>query len=186
MLGLLEGKLVNLRSRERDDVDFLYECGRIIDFWGEYAPVPEQISKAEYNKAFDNPSNLTILTESKWFIVEKKDGTKIGLMNHRLILPNKWMEISYALMPNERGKGYGTEAVQLMVDYLFLSKDLVRIQAMVDLRNKASQRVLEKAGFQREGTIRKSFFIKCVWVDSNIYSILREEWKEPKILTKTT
>jgi ribosomal-protein-alanine N-acetyltransferase len=89
------------------------------------------------------------------------------------------------LNPNERGKGYGTEAVQLMVDYLFLSKDLARIQAIANVRNKASQRVLEKAGFQREGTIRKCLFNRGELRDYYLYSILREEWKEPKILTKT-
>jgi len=70
------------------------------------------------------------------------------------------MEIGYFFAPSERGKGYGTEAVQLIVDYLFLSKDLARIQAGVDVRNKASQRVLEKVGFQREGTMRKCLFIR--------------------------
>jgi RimJ/RimL family protein N-acetyltransferase len=41
----------------------------------------------------------------------------------------------------------------LIVDYLFLSKDIARIQAMTDVRNKASQKVLERVGFRREGTI---------------------------------
>jgi ribosomal-protein-alanine N-acetyltransferase len=124
------------------------------------------------------------LTESKWFIVQKKDGTKIGLMNHRLTLPARWIEISYGLTPNERRKEYGTEAVQLMVDYLFLSKELARIQAIVDVRHIASQRVLEKAGFQREGTMRDESFDRGEWRDFYLYSILRREWKEPKILTK--
>jgi len=52
-------------------------------------------------------------------------------------------------------------------------------------RNVASQKVLEKNGFKKEGTIRKSFFAKGEWRDMLLYSILREEWKEPKILTKT-
>jgi hypothetical protein len=43
---LLEGKNVNLRVMEKDDVDFLVECRNDIDFWGEYVPVGEQISKA--------------------------------------------------------------------------------------------------------------------------------------------
>jgi ribosomal-protein-alanine N-acetyltransferase len=90
------------------------------------------------------------------------------------------MEIAYGLNPNERGKGYGTEAVQLVVDYLFPSKDLARIQAIVDVRNKASQRVLEKASFQREETIRKALFNRGELGDHYLYSILREEWKEPK------
>jgi ribosomal-protein-alanine N-acetyltransferase len=88
------------------------------------------------------------------------------------------------LVPNERGKGYGGEAVQLMVDYLFLTRDIVRIQAETHPDNIASQRVLEKAGFTKEGNIRKSFFCRGVYRDTAIWSTLREEWKEPKILPK--
>jgi len=73
-----------------------------------------------------------------------------------------------------------------MVDYLFLAKDIVRIQAHIDQRNIASWKVIEKVGFKKEGTIRKSFFARGEWRDMLVYRILREEWKEPKILTKTT
>jgi len=52
--------------------------------------------------------------------------------------------------------------------------------------NLASQRVLEKAGFTKEGIFRKSAFIMGVWQDGVLYSVLREEWKEPKILTRTS
>jgi len=74
--------------------------------------------------------------------------------------------------------------VKIMVDYLFLSKDAMRIQAQTDQRNVASQKVLEKVGFKKEGTLRKNFFMRGEWTDDYIYSIIREEWKEPKILTK--
>jgi RimJ/RimL family protein N-acetyltransferase len=96
------------------------------------------------------------------------------------------LEIGYSLVPSERGKGYCTEAVNIMVDYLFLSKESRRIQAHTDLRNVASQKVLEKVGFRKEGTLRKNLFVRGEWRDAYLYSILREEWKDPKILTKTT
>jgi RimJ/RimL family protein N-acetyltransferase len=89
-------------------------------------------------------------------------------------------------LPNERGKGYCSEAVKIMVDYLFLSKDTGRIQAQTDPRNIASQKVLEKVGFKKEGILRRSFFTRGEWRDAYVYSILREEWKEPKILTRTS
>jgi RimJ/RimL family protein N-acetyltransferase len=171
---------------ERDDIDFLVECLNDIDFGGEYVPVGDQISRAEWIKHFDSPSNLMVLTETKAFIVQKKDGTKIGIIYHQLNQPYKWMEIGYFFAPTERGKGYGSEAVQLMIDYLFLSKEIARIHAIADVRNRASQRVLEKAGLQREGTMRKCLFNRGKWRDYYLYSILREEWKEPKILTKTS
>jgi len=69
-----------------------------------------------------------------------------------------------------------------MVDYLFLSKNIVRIQATADPRNKASWKALENAGFKKEGVLRKHFYCRGEWRDEYMYSILREEWKEPKIL----
>jgi len=122
-------------------------------------------------------------SEKAWFIIEKKDGSKIGFLG--LGASRGSWETGYVLIPSERGKGYGTETVQLAVDYLFLSKDTVRIQAQTNPENIASQKVLEKAGFKREGRIRKTVFVWGNWADLYLYSILREEWKEPKILTKT-
>ena len=74
------------------------------------------------------------------------------------------------------------EAVRMMVDYLFMAKPIVRVQADTETTNKASQKVLEKGGFTKEGVIRKHFFSSGEWRDSFTYSILREEWKAPQIL----
>ena len=88
-------------------------------------------------------------------------------------------------MPTDRRKGYASEAIRIMVDYLFLSKDIIRIQAKVDPENLASWKALEKTGFTREGILRKTFYCRGEWRDDCMYSILREEWKEPKILATT-
>jgi RimJ/RimL family protein N-acetyltransferase len=88
------------------------------------------------------------------------------------------------LVSSERGKGYGTEATKLMVDYLFLSKNIVRIQTTTNARNKPAQKTLKKIGFQIEGTIRKCQLVRGVWNDFYLLSILRDEWKGPRILTK--
>ena len=181
---MLEGKTVNLRVMEREDVDFLVECFNDMNFRGEYTPIEVQISKSVEMKQFDNPSNWAILIERKTFIIQKKDGTRIGITYHLINQPIGVMEIGYFFVPSERGKGYGTEAVQLMVDYLFLSKELARIHAIADVRNKASQGVLEKAGFQREGTMRKCVFNRGELIDYYLHGILREEWKEPRILAR--
>jgi RimJ/RimL family protein N-acetyltransferase len=135
---LLEGKLVNLRVMEKDDVDFEVECFNDIDFWGEN-PFFQQMSKSESIKEFDNPSNLEILLEFKMFIVQKKDGTRIGFIWHIITQPYGTIEISCLLVPNETRKGYGTEATRLMVDYLFLSKKIIRIQTTSNARNKAAR-----------------------------------------------
>jgi RimJ/RimL family protein N-acetyltransferase len=176
---LLEGRNVNLRIMEKEDRQTLLEWLNNPQIVGEFMP-PRQWSKAEFEKA-----NETNLLEFKDFFIEKKDGNKIGFISHysSYIGGVKLLEIGYIMLPNERGKGYCTEATQLMVDYLFLSMDISRVQATVNIRNKASQRVLEKAGLTREGTIRRT--ARGERRDEYLYSILREEWKEPKILTKT-
>jgi RimJ/RimL family protein N-acetyltransferase len=178
---LLEGKVVNLRVMEKEDLPLFAEWANNPEVLGEYFPLLQR-SRTEMEKALENNP-----FEPKIFIIKKKDGTEIGFISHiHMLHPmGKLLEIGYVIIPSERGKGYCTEAVKIMTDYLFLSKDIVRIQAHTDRRNVASQKVLEKVGFKKEGIVRKSVFIRGEWRDWLLYSILREEWKEPKILIKT-
>ena len=173
---MLEGKSVNLRVIDKEDLPLLADWGNNPEYLGEYVWLPQQ-SRTEWAKRYDN-----LTADTKWFFIEKKDGTKIGTMFH--FPRGDLLEVGYMLIPSERGKGYCTEAVKIMVDYLFLSKNTIRVQAITDVGNIASQKILEKAGFKKEGTIRKSSFIRGEWRDGCLYSILREEWREPKILTK--
>ncbi len=173
---MLEGKTVNLRVMDKADLPLVVEWANDPDFGGEFEPL-EQVTLGEIKRWLDQlPSG------EKWFMIEKKDGTKIGHIMQKAV--NKHFTIGYRVLPAERNKGYCTEAVLLMVDYLFLSANVVRVQAETNPANKASQRVLEKAGFTQEGVIRKSVFIRGEWRDGVLYSILRDEWKAPHILKK--
>lgn len=177
---MLEGKKVNLRVREKEDLQLLAEWFNNPEFFGEYNPLC-QTSRTDMEKSIENSNS----SETKSFIIEKKDGNKIGYIIHFVVVWNgigKLATIAYSLKPTERGKGYGTEAVQIMVDFLFLTRDVPCIQATTHIKNVASQRVLEKVGFKREGILRKRFYIRGKWNDQVVFSILREEWKEAKIL----
>jgi len=176
---LLEGKNVNLRIAEKEDLPLLQEWWNSLEFSGIYNPIDEQRSRADIEKEYEK-----LGSEKAWFLILKKDGSKIGFLAMGMGVFGR--QIGYVLIPSERGKGYCTEAVQIALDYLFLSKDIVRVQAGTFPDNVASQRVLEKCSFQREGKIRKGMLAWGKWEDICIYGILREEWKEPKILTKTT
>jgi len=173
---------VNLRVAEKEDIPLLAQWFNDVEFAGDYQHFPVQTSRAQLEKR--------TLEQTHWtdFIIEKKDGTKIGWAAHYISAPNfGWIEIGYAIIPSERNKGYGTETIQILVDYLFLTRDIVRIQAVLHAENTASQRALEKVGFKKEGISRKALWdSRGEWADGFIYSYLREEWKEPKILTKTT
>jgi len=174
VIELLKGKTVNLKTPAKDDLSQVMQWWSNPQYMGEYQDVMA-LSKPELEKVmFEN----TI-----FFIIQKKDGINIGHING--FARGRTMEIGFAIIPPERGKGYGTEAIQLMVDHLFLTKEIARIQASTDTRNLASQRALEKASFAKEGTMRKSWYAKGRYNDHYLYSILREEWNEPRILERS-
>jgi diamine N-acetyltransferase len=178
VLEMPEGKNVRLKLADKEDMDFFVDFWNNIDYYGDYEPIMEQTTRAEAEKRFEDTS------KSAMFIIQKKDGTNIGLIVS-FGESSGSITIGYAIKPNEQGKGYGTEAVQLMTDYLFLTKMIHRVQANTDPDNKVSQRILEKVGFKKEGVSRKSSFVRGEWRDEYRYGILREEWIEPRILTKT-
>ncbi len=176
---LLEGKRVDLRVMEREDLPLYHKWANDPEFYGQYDALI-QASQGEVEKTLDYPQ------ETRRFIVQKKDGTKIGLVmwfyGRSMGYGARYPEVGYVLLPGERGKGYGTEALNLIVDFLFLSKDAKRVEAMTDTRNIASQRILEKGGFKREGTLRMAHFARGEWRDAHVYGLLRDEWKGPRML----
>jgi RimJ/RimL family protein N-acetyltransferase len=79
------------------------------------------------------------------------------------------------IAPEHRGQGFGTEAQRLGAAYLFDHTLLERIQASTESDNLAEQRALEKAGFTREGTLRRACFRGGQWRDMVVFSKLRGE-----------
>ena len=177
---MLESKNVNLRIMEKEDLPLYSEWINNPDFYGEHDELV-QGSRTEIEKRFENlpPGN-------RRFVIQKKDGTRIGIVTMHLHSDYGGKEIGFAVISEERGRGYCSEAIKIIVDYMFLSDSLNRIQAVTDPRNLPSHRALEKAGFTKEGLLREAAFIRGDWRDLFIYSILRREWKEPRILTKTS
>jgi ribosomal-protein-alanine N-acetyltransferase len=170
---LLEGKNIRLKLADNEDLGFFVDFWNNIDYYGDHEPIMEQMTKAEAEK------RLTDSSKTAYFIIQKNDGTNIGLIacfdqSHGSIT------IGYAIEPSEHGKGYGTEALQLMVDYLFLAKDICRVQANTDPENKTSQHILEKVGFKKEGVSRKSSFVRGQWQDEYHYAILEKNGKNQR------
>ncbi|HML03844.1 MAG TPA: GNAT family protein [Candidatus Bathyarchaeia archaeon] len=181
---MLKGKNVNLRIMEKDDAPLLVDWWNDLEYQGKYFPVPQK-SKTQALQEFENPSLVQVAMGHQEFIIEKQDGTKIGHIGCGRDILHDWTEIGYDIVPSERRKGYATEAIQIMTDYLFLSKPIPRILVCTDARNTAAIRTAEKAGFRKEGSVRNGGFTNGKLADTCLLGILREEWKEPKILTKT-
>lgn len=81
--------------------------------------------------------------------------------------------IGYALATQYWGQGIMSMALKVAVDKVFKDfRDLVRLEALVEVENYGSQRVLEKVGFQKEGLLRKYAFCKGEIRDMFVYSFI--------------
>lgn len=82
-------------------------------------------------------------------------------------------ELGYAIGSKYWGRGITTRVLNMAISEGFkLFPDVVRLQARVDLKNKASQRVLSKLGFLKEGVLRKYTYNKGQVIDLVVYSLL--------------
>jgi len=98
-LSLLEGKNVNLRVEEKEDIRLIAEWLNNPDYWGEYLPLTQR-SRTELEKEYDAQRPEA----GQWFIIEKADGNKIGSIGYFPTTENL-IEIGYSLIPSERDKG---------------------------------------------------------------------------------
>jgi RimJ/RimL family protein N-acetyltransferase len=80
--------------------------------------------------------------------------------------------VAYWLAPEARGRGLATHAVRSLTLWAFETLGLARLELRVDVRNQPSQRVAERAGFQREGLVRSSDEIHGERNDEYLYSLL--------------
>jgi [ribosomal protein S5]-alanine N-acetyltransferase len=85
------------------------------------------------------------------------------------------VEIGAMVFPEHRGHGLGTAAQRLLVDYLFSTTLVNRVQAVTDVENVGEQRALERAGFRREGIMRGLEFLGGRWRDCVLYARLRSD-----------
>ena len=119
----------------------------------------------------------TLATErdSRYAFAITYDGKVIGSIGvfrkenvHRLTA-----ELGYYIAEPHWGKGIVTEAVKQICAYVFMNTDIVRIFAEPYAHNAASCRVLEKAGFQLEGTLRQNAIKNGQMTDMKMYAILK-------------
>jgi RimJ/RimL family protein N-acetyltransferase len=82
--------------------------------------------------------------------------------------------VGYYIGEDYWGRGICTTAVKLISQYVFDNSDIIRIYAEPFAHNAASCRVLEKSGFQYEGTLRSNAVKNGKVIDMRMYSIIRK------------
>jgi RimJ/RimL family protein N-acetyltransferase len=97
---------------------------------------------------------------------------------HSISVKNSVGEIGYWMSESMRGKSIATTAVQMLTDYGFATIGFKRVEAMVDIENIASTKLLASAGYQREGLLRKKISRDDGrQVDMYIFAAIPEEWE---------
>lgn len=86
-------------------------------------------------------------------------------------------EIGYTLARGFQGRGYATEAITRLLQYLFDERGLHRVHASCDTENRASIRLLERLGMRREAHFIENYWDNGQWTSEYLYAILAREWK---------
>jgi RimJ/RimL family protein N-acetyltransferase len=172
---VLHGRLIELRLIREADLDALYAAHLNITDRGAHFPlgvVSEPVFRREFAEhGFWKPD------EGMLVMVTSGTGEIVGHIEFfRAVHYWDAFELSYQLYGDSHaGRGYATEAVQLLVDHLFAVKQRHRIQVVIVPANAASVRVAEKCGFVLEGTARGAFFNDGHNQDVLLYSLLRTD-----------
>lgn len=175
---VLTGENVYLRQLElSDSEDLLQFVVENKEFFEPFSPS----HSANYYTLEKQKEIIRDLDQS----AKQKAGYRFGIFlkkNHHLIGTIDLFQIirgslqsamiGYDLDEKNNGKGYTTEAVKLVVDFAFHTLHLHRIEAGVMPHNIGSIRVLEKAGFHKEGIAKKNVKIKDRWEDHQVLAII--------------
>ena len=100
---------------------------------------------------------------------------------HKLDFEQGRCELGYMLGRSHWGQGLASEAISLAIDYAFSRLNLRRLEADIDPRNTASQKLLERLGFQQEGYLRERWIVEGEISDSVLFGLLRREWDLMKL-----
>ncbi|MBC8077908.1 MAG: GNAT family N-acetyltransferase [Chloroflexales bacterium] len=174
---MIKGELVGLRPVLAADLPLLEAWENDVAVHGEYnmfglRPVNGMAGDFGKSGFLDDQQGM--------LMVVKPDGEVVGAVSYHTVAygPNsgsRTYNFGISLLPEQRGKGYGSGAQRLLAAYLFDTYPIARVEASTDITNVAEQRSLEKAGFTRDGVLRKAQWRSGAWHDLAVYSKLRGE-----------
>lgn len=121
-------------------------------------------------------------TDCCFLICRRADGAIVGASALSQIFRKAFQNayLGYYLAEKFTGKGYMTEAVELVLRFAFKQLKLHRVEANVQPENTASIAVLERCGFRREGFSPKYLKIGGRWRDHLRFAIIAEDWRKRK------
>ncbi|MDA3866429.1 MAG: GNAT family protein [Salinivirgaceae bacterium] len=173
----LETERLRMRPVTIEDKSAIFEYRSDSETNKYQGSIPNSLSDVE---AFINKLAKHINEPSSWFqlvIIERASEEIIGDLGiHFFGSENKQTEIGCTLNKIYHHRGYATEAVRSVIDYLFHDLNKHRIIASIDPANESSIKLVERLGFRKEAHFVKSLFINGQWVDDIVYALLKDDW----------
>jgi RimJ/RimL family protein N-acetyltransferase len=171
---MLKGERITLRPVRESDLETLWLVHANISNRGPFYPQGIR-SEPEFRREYAESGFWT--REEGTLLITTHDGRIVGNIEYFPTLRYlSELELSYQLFDRaDDGKGYVTEAVRLLVRYLFENRTVNRIRLVIHPHNVGSKRVAEKTGFQLEGVMRGAWLSRGRYRDVELWSILREE-----------
>ncbi len=173
MFPVLSTERLLLRELTENDASNILKCFSNPDVLRHYGQKPltnlQQVQQIinNFSKNYDEKRGI------KWGITIKGQEGIIGTIGFQeWSTEHKRAEISYALFPESWGKGYAKEAVNRVISFGFQEMDLMRIGAIVFTENEASNKLLTKLGFEKEGILKNYMYQDDNPYDTNIYSLI--------------
>ncbi|MCV6610075.1 MAG: GNAT family N-acetyltransferase, partial [Amphritea sp.] len=156
---MIRGSKVAIRPVKRTDLDRLLDLINDLDSAGQFLPSIWQ-SEAEFRSEFEKNGFLSEALSR--FVMVDSDDQLVGLLwSFRSIPYFDAVEVGYRVFDvDNRGKGYASDALSLLCNYLFEASQVNRIEIRVAVENQVSQKVAEKCGFLLEGTHRQAAYSK--------------------------
>lgn len=112
------------------------------------------------------------------FLILDADERILGTCALNQIRPdNRMANLGYWIRTSSAGKGVATAAVREIAEFAFRETDLARLEIVVEVSNRASQRVAEKSGAIFEGVAHDRIVIRGEAHDARMYALLRSRWK---------
>jgi diamine N-acetyltransferase len=171
---MLRDLRVTLRPIERDDLPRFHELGANIDLMvasrGKWEPRPLAWLEQDFE------ASLKTKELHEFAIVA--DGTLIGRCGlHNCNRREGTAELGIGILdPAYLSKGYGREAIALILDYAFRIQNYRRVWLTTDATNERAVRSYLASGFIAEGQLRQHYYTAGQIVDGVIMGMLREEW----------
>ena len=130
---------------------------------------------AQYRQSW---ADNRLISDDGGMLMVVRGADQLGIVSWRKVPSTPayyYWNIGIVLLPEARGKGFGTQAQRLLTRYLFAHTTVQRIEAATEVGNVAEQRALEKAGFTREGVHRSTSWRDGAYRDGVWYSMLRSD-----------